>query len=75
MEIPVPEFNEGMRVLFCKGRAVSNPEHKCKHLKPFGNSRHWILPRGIQAFNEAGYNSTVICLDCLLEWNMKHEAD
>jgi hypothetical protein len=28
---------------------------------------HWICPRVVIAQNESGYNSTGVCLDCILE--------
>lgn len=27
----------------------------------------WICPRVVVAYNECGYNSTGVCLDCILE--------
>lgn len=30
-------------------------------------TREWICPRVVVAVNEAGYNSTGVCLDCILE--------
>lgn len=31
------------------------------------NTREWTCPRVVVAVNEAGHNSTGVCLDCILE--------
>jgi hypothetical protein len=31
------------------------------------------IPRAIRALNEGGYNFTVVCLDCILEWATNNE--
>jgi transposase-like protein len=31
------------------------------------NERKWVCPRVVVAYNEAPFNSTGVCLDCLLE--------
>jgi hypothetical protein len=28
---------------------------------------HWVCPRAVVALNEGGYNSTGVCLDCIIE--------
>ena len=42
----------------------------CRHCYDEGSTyleRTWICPRVVIAKNEAGYNSTGVCLDCILE--------
>ena len=29
--------------------------------------RVWICPRVVVAYNEGGFNSTIVCLDCILD--------
>lgn len=29
--------------------------------------KHWVCPRVVVAFNEGGYSTTGVCLDCILE--------
>jgi hypothetical protein len=31
------------------------------------DSQHWICPRVVVAYNEGGFSSTGVCLDCILE--------
>jgi len=40
------------------------------HTNPYGSTEHnrqWICPRVVVAENEAGCNTTGVCLDCILE--------
>lgn len=52
----------------------------CKHCRDIHDKVHtrswedstwtervWTIPRVVIAFNEGGYNSTGVCLDCILE--------
>ena len=52
-------------------------EEDVKHYpadRPFGGeeswdqSRNWKVPRVAVQYNESGYSSTGICLDCIVEW-------
>ena len=49
--------------------------HPCKHCSPVAlreingsyRDRFWTVPKMVIAYNEGGYASTGICLDCILE--------
>lgn len=41
--------------------------HQCKHCAESDNMRRWKISRAVQAWNEGGYNFTIVCLDCILE--------
>ena len=75
--IPVLEANEGGPVYYVTNEYVKEnigmhtenwKINFCSHVTEDG-----VLPRGIQAINEGGYNNTLICLDCLLEWVADNE--
>jgi hypothetical protein len=38
-----------------------------RHDKSTYTTREWICPRVVIAYNEAGHNSTGVCLDCIAE--------
>lgn len=45
-------------------------DHVVAHKRHDGSQfteRKWICPRVVVALNEAGYNSTGVCLDCILK--------
>ena len=50
------------------------PEPPCPHAKFLGlmteysGGSRWEIPRTVHATNEGGYSSTVVCLDCILEF-------
>lgn len=69
----VPEFNEEMPVVIVVNnnwdKDTYKPKNLCRHV------RDGVLPRAIWARNEGGYNSTLVCLDCLLEWLISHRDE
>lgn len=40
-----------------------HPEHH-----PDEKRREWTVPRVVVAYNEAGFSSTGVCMDCILDW-------
>lgn len=45
--------------------------HRTEHRKGTNGYEYdeklWDIPRAVVAYNEGGYNCTVVCLDCILE--------
>lgn len=70
--VEVGEYNEGMSWEILVNEEVT-PSSPCPHaisaVQPNQISYRpvFLLPRGIKAYNEGGHNSTLLCLDCLLE--------
>jgi hypothetical protein len=58
-------------VLFNEMVEYSNkPCHHCINIENICKSsfnKSWTCPRVIKVYNEGGYNSTGLCLDCVLE--------
>ena len=65
--------------LDCEIKDESTKENICRHChtitekeKTLNNGKKyklysWICPRVVIAYNESGYNSTGVCLDCIIE--------
>jgi hypothetical protein len=72
------EFNEGGIWEFSEWEIQLDREleskyyNKCKHCIDIDNNK-FRCPRIVVGTNEAGYNSTGICLDCILEAVKKME--
>lgn len=75
----VKKFEIGGMWEFSEWKIVINKEcssfmgiYPCKHCHSLNDvedskRKEWICPRVVVAENECGYNSTGICLDCILE--------
>jgi len=70
-EVERGEVVEGMRWQIIENYSDCDYNEACKHMIKPKDERfirsHSILPRGVRAYNEAGYNCTIVCLDCILE--------
>lgn len=69
---PVGEVNEGMSWKLVRSyriRAQWAPAVLCRHALPdtSGSELQWRWPLVIEAFNEGGYNSTALCVQCVLD--------
>jgi hypothetical protein len=49
------------------GGSTIKPCKHCHSEKKEGGYLHWICPKVVIAVNEGGYNSTGVCVDCILE--------
>jgi hypothetical protein len=49
--------------------AVEITEDKNKR----GHHLNWNVPRVVVAMNEAGFSTTGVCLDCIVEWSQANE--
>ena len=57
------EFSGGKMCKHCIDKRTRVHKSKDRHRKEV----IWTCPRVVVAFNEGGYNSTGVCLDCILE--------
>lgn len=46
----------------------SSDQERCPHA--VGHEYKWLVPRVVVATNEGGFNSTGVCLDCILDATM-----
>lgn len=70
----------------CSSYGIPTSE-RCKHCREITKKEHkrsdgskfyedtWICPRVVVARNEGGYNSTGVCLDCILDYAAPKERE
>lgn len=68
IDTPIKEYAEGLDVGILLNVEVDSGIKPCQHVQ------EGRLPRAVHALNEGGFNHTIVCLDCLLEWTETHKA-
>ena len=72
LETTIKEYAEEMAVDILLN---TEPYYKDSQGGYCHHAQNGVVPRIIKAFNEGGYNSTEVCLDCLLEWVDAHRYE